>query len=196
MSRSKASVAHKIFYLIRQFQQSQGICDIRSALAYTLGNLILSESVSHDHLIYTFSFLNWVQILSLHVFNDSDQHILFIRKLSDDTRYSVQRCLPGRSPPSFTGNYLITAAVFPDHQRLYDPMFQDRVCQFLYLLFIEGFSRLVMIRFDFVNIYIDHSVAWSLMRGLRTTLRYRCLVCEQSIQPASQPPVFRRFTCH
>ncbi len=154
MSCRKLSIGYKALDIFRQFQQSQAVGDVRATLAHALRYLILSQPVSIDHLIDTFGFFDRVQILTLHVFYNSKQHIFFIAQFSDNARDFLDSHLARCTPAAFPGNDLIPCSNAPQYYRLDQTVLSDRVCQILQLFFIKCLTRLIGVRLDIIDIHI------------------------------------------
>ncbi len=122
-----------------------------AALADFLGDLFLGVVEAIDQLVIGGRFLDRIEILALHVFDDGEFEGFRILHLADDHRHVMQLGALRRAPAPLARHDLETVAHALDgahENRLKDSLFADGVREIFQFGFGEILARLVRIRFE------------------------------------------------
>ena len=123
MSGTDFAADYHFLYPLVKLQQSHRVCHGRPAFPDTSGDIFLTQGEFFHQPLIRLRFLDRVQVLSLDILNQRDFHGFLIREFPYDHRNFFQSGCFGGSPPSFTGNNLVTVILFLNDERLNNPVF-------------------------------------------------------------------------
>ena len=159
MAHREAAFANEIPHCGRQLQQPRRIRHRGAALAYLHRNFLLREGELFRQLRVAQRLFQRVQVFALQIFNERQlQDRLVVRRAHDHRDFRQLQQLRG-PPAPFARDQFVEAAVFPDNQRLHNPLFTNGIRQFLQRLRRELFARLKQGRTHAVQRHPEHPLA-------------------------------------
>ena len=107
MSHAELAGHHKILHAIRQVEQPDEIGNVAARLAYNPRKCILAVLKLVDQTTIGLRFLDWIQILPLNIFNQSDFKRLCLVEFADQRRYLMKLSFLCCTPATLTSDNLI-----------------------------------------------------------------------------------------
>src|SRR5690625_635780 len=107
MAGGKLARAQHLLDAVREVEQAEGVGDVRPAFADGPRQLFLGvPELGHETMV-ALGFLHRVEILTLHVLDQSKFQRLSIAQLTDEYSYLVQLRFLGRAPAPFPRDNLV-----------------------------------------------------------------------------------------
>ena len=151
-----------------QLQQTQFISNGGLLFTNSCCHCFLSKMELFHQLLIAFCFFKEVQVFTLQVFNESNFRNLLGSIMANDNRNFFQLCHFGRTQATFPCNEHIIAIFHRSYQkRLQHNILSNgsrKICQ---AFIIKGFTGLVRVRYNFINIYLFNLYLLCLIRTLR-----------------------------
>ena len=136
-----------------QVQQTQQVGYSTPGASYSRSCLFMSKIEVCYQPMNTLCFFEWIEILSLHVFDQSHSGGSPIINIFHDNRHFLKASYPGSPKTAFSCNDFINFLTIPVisrsyQNRLHDTLFPDRLGQFIQSTLIHARSRLIFSRFQ------------------------------------------------
>ena len=130
--------------LFGEFQEAQGIGDVRAAAADLLGEHLLRELEGVRLCLF-----DDVEVLALDVLDQGNLADLCVVIFSHKCRYFFKPRFAGSPQAALTGDELVALPrQAPDDQRLQDAVLANGLAEILERLFIEALARLIAVGLD------------------------------------------------
>jgi hypothetical protein len=149
MPGRQTAIEQHIAYLIRQFQQPQAVCHMRTALADNLPEIVLSVSMLGDQLFVTKRLFDRIEVGSLDIFDNRQLERCPVIDIADNHGNLDKSRQLRRTPTAFTGNDLVfVARQRPHDDGLDDTMLSNRARQILQFGLGKILARILRITAD------------------------------------------------
>jgi hypothetical protein len=135
----------------REAKKAHGVGDHGPAPSQARRQLLLCDPEVQQELLVRGRFLQRVQVLTMHVFEERIAEHLIVLGGADDGGDPLQSCCSRRADSPLPHHDLIALAAGPNHDRLENADRLNAGCQLLQRLLVEGPTRLTRIGIDSIK---------------------------------------------